>query len=122
MIFWLDHKIFGNGYGLATPYFDGRFYWLSGEIYTFSGGLGAQLTSFQWRHPKPGERRCLAGRQFVPFQSNRYVWWLFRRSLFAIPLPVCRVCVSWAAVNLPENLDKANEFIRHLEKDIGRHV
>lgn len=61
MILWLDHLIFGNGYGLRSPYFDNRYYWLSGQLYTWSGWLGAQLQSFQWFHPKPGEERRLGG-------------------------------------------------------------
>jgi hypothetical protein len=84
MIIALDHFIFGNGHGLKSPHFDSAFYWLKGEFYTFSGGFGAQLHSFQWTHPKPGERRTLLGREFVVFQS-------YRRFL--------RVRVSWAMVH-----------------------
>src|SRR3546814_6094408 len=62
MILPLDHLIFGNGHGMKSPYFDNRFYWLSGELYTWIGGLGAQLRSIQWRHPKPGEVRHLCRR------------------------------------------------------------
>lgn len=71
MIPWLDFKIFGSGHGMAVPYFDGRFYWLvdtygrerngrNGEFYKYSAGLGAQLNSYQWTHPRAGERRRLA--------------------------------------------------------------
>lgn len=105
MILWLDHLIFGNGHGLATPYFDGRFYWLSGRLYTFSGGLGAQLTSYEWRHPKAHERRILCGREFKPFHSRRS--WL-------------RVRISWAWVDLPRDLNAANEALRELADEIGR--
>ncbi len=78
---WLDHLIFGNGYGLKSPYFDNKFYWLvdtsfdrkheRGRLYTWIGGLGAQLSSREWTHPKPGECRKLLGREFKPFNSNR---------------------------------------------------
>ena len=103
MIISLDHFIFGNGYGLKSPYFDNVFYWLSGEIYTFSHGLGAQLHSIQWTHPKPGETRKLVGREFVVYQS--------RRRLF-------RVAVSWAMVGLPQGVDEADAEIRKLKKDL----
>lgn len=105
MILWLDHLIFGNGRGLATPYFDGRFYWLSGELYTFMHGHGAQLHSIQWTHPKPGERRRLCGREFVAFNSTRR-WG--------------RVMVAWAMVGLPRDIDAANAAIRELKQDLGR--
>jgi len=103
MIIALDHLIFGNGRGLKSPYFDDVYYWLSGELYTFSYGLGAQLHSFQWTHPKPGERRHLADREFVVFQSRRR-WF--------------RVEVSWAMVNLPNDLDGENFEIRKLKKEL----
>ncbi len=53
----LDHQIFGNVHGMKSPYWDNRFYWLNGRLYTWIGGLGAQLQSQQWFHPKPGETR-----------------------------------------------------------------
>jgi hypothetical protein len=105
MIMWLDHLIFGNGYGLGSPYFDQRFYWLSGQLYTWIGGFGAQLQSFQWVHPKPGERRMLAAREFVAFNSSRR--WL-------------RVSVSWSMVGLPHGIDEANAAIRGLKRDLER--
>lgn len=117
---WLDHRIFGNGYGLATPYFDGIFYWLSGRLYTWSGGFGAQLTSFQWRHPNAGEERTLAGYRFRPLHSRRRFLWLFRRSAFPIPVPIARVSVAWARVDLPKDIDAANAELREMEKRIGR--
>lgn len=80
-ILTIDHLIFGSGRGMGSPFWDQRFYWLSGDLYTFMHGFGAQLHSYQWRHPKPGERRKLAGRDFYPFQSRRR--WL-------------RVEVAWA--------------------------
>ena len=96
MIFPLDHWLFGNGLGLASPFNDKTYHWLvdtyererdgrNGQIYSFCAGFGAQLTSFQWAHPKPGERRKLCGYEFVAFNSYR-----------------CgpRVNVSWAAVEM----------------------
>lgn len=117
MIPWLDFKIFGSGFGMAVPYFDGRFYWLvdtyerdrkgrNGEFYTYSPGLGAQLTSFQWKHPKAGERRRLANREFIVFRSHRS-WG--------------RVRVSWALTGLSRlSLDEENAAIRQLENELGR--
>ncbi len=110
MIIWLDHAIFGNGYGLGSPLFDSRFYWLvnshnlKGELYTFSPGYGAQLTSVQWRHPRASERRFLCNREFKPFHSRR-LWG--------------RVIVSWALTQLPSNIDEANEELRALREKLG---
>lgn len=116
MILWLDHLIFGNGRGLASPFFDKRFFWLvdtlrkdrsgrNGELYSWIGGLGAQLRSIQWTHPLPGERRRLAEREFVVFDSHRHG---------------ARVEVSWALVRLPDGINAANAAIRELEKELGR--
>src|SRR3546814_19781892 len=106
MILPLDHLIFGNGHGMKSPYFDNRFYWLSGELYTWIGGLGAQLRSIQWRHPKPGEVRHLCRRDFRPFSSARHYG---------------RVEVTWA-MSLPKDLDEANEEVRRLAEahEMGR--
>ncbi|MFT4129975.1 hypothetical protein [Labrys sp. (in: a-proteobacteria)] len=104
MIQWLDFRLFGSGRGLAAPFFDQRFYWLSGRFYTFMSGFGAQLHSFQWRHPKPGERRRLCGREFVVFHSTRHG---------------PRVQVAWAMVGMPRDINKANEALRLLEHDLG---
>lgn len=114
MIMWLDHQFFGNGHGLASPYFDARYYWLvdtsngrkkgRGELYIFSYGLGAQLTSFQWRHPLPGERRRLIGREFVVFDSTR---------------EFLRVRVSWALAGIGSDLDAKHAAIRALECDLN---
>lgn len=105
MIRPLDFWIFGNGHGLGAPFWDGRFYWLSGEFYTYSAGHGAQLTSFQWTHPKAGETRRLCGRDFVPFHSSRS-WG--------------RVRVSWSWTDLPDDIDEANAELRQLERELGR--
>lgn len=110
MTLTLDQWIFGNGHGLKSPYFDDIYLWLvdtkpaersgsNGRRYTWIGGIGAQLRSFEWRVPKPGTRRILAGREFVVFNATR-------RGL--------RVDVSWALVGLPRSLDEANAAIREL--------
>lgn len=103
MILFLDHKLFGNGYGLKSPYFDSAFYWLNGELYTFAYGFGAQLQSIQWTHPVPGERRTLAGREFVVFSSRRE--WL-------------RVVVYWSMVNMPKDLEHMCITIKKLKSDL----
>lgn len=103
MILKLDHLIFGNGFGLKSPRYDEIFYCLDGEIYTFSHGFGAQLRSFQWTHPKPGERRTIVGREFVVFNSCRR--WL-------------RVKVSWAMTRMPLDIDGMNAAIRELHEDL----
>lgn len=103
MTLWLDHKLFGNGRGMKSPYFDNRFYWLSGQLYTWIGGLGAQLQSIEWRHPRPGDNRILCGLEFRPFNSVR---------------TGPRVRVSWAT-RLPHDLNGANAFLRRLEASLG---
>lgn len=114
MIMWLDHQLFGNGYGLASPYFDTRYYWLvdtsngrekgRGELYHFMSGFGAQLESFQWRHPLPGETRRLCGREFVVFLSSR---------------EFLRVRVSWAMKHAPSDVGEKLTAIRALERDLN---
>jgi hypothetical protein len=112
MIVWLDHKIFGNGHGLGSPFFDGRFYWLKNkntghsEFYTFNAWLGAQLHSFQWTHPNAGEERFLCGRRFRPLHSSRK-WG--------------RVTVSWSWVDLPRDLDAAHIALAGLKHDLGEY-
>lgn len=107
---WLDFLIFGSGRGLSAPALDQSFYWLvdshkgHGRIYTWIGGLGAQLTCFQWRHPRAGETRYLCGRNFTPFHSER-CWG--------------RVRCAWAT-NLPDDLDKAHAILRDMETKLGR--
>lgn len=103
MIFKLDHLIFGNGRGLKSPSRDEIFYCLDGDLYTFSHGFGAQLKSFQWTHPKPGERRVLAGREFVVFDSYRRCG---------------RVNVSWTMIRMPLDIDGMNAAIRELHEDL----
>jgi hypothetical protein len=102
----LDHWIFGSGHGMATPTCDGRFYWLSGELYHFSPGLGAQLTSYQWTKPAPHEQRVLGGYAFRPLHSHRR-WG--------------RVEVSWATV-LPDDLTNAHAFLRDMERSLGHFM
>lgn len=115
MILSLDHLIFGNGFGMASPFFDARYYWLvdtrlkerngrNGQLYQFNSGFGAQLRSHQWTHPRAGERRCLAGREFVVFHSARR--WL-------------RVEVAWSWVDLPRDINEANAELRKLAAEIG---
>lgn len=103
MIIWLDHLIFGNGHGLKSPYFDDRYYWLSGRLYTWSGWLGAQLQSFQWFHPRPGEERRLGGRIYKPFHS-------VRQGL--------RVRVCWCT-KLPDDINAANALLRQIQSELG---
>lgn len=132
MSLWLDHLIFGNGHGLSSPYFDNKFYWLvdikqgrdgsNGQIYTFMAGFGAQLYSFQWRHPKAGEERILAGKNFRPLHSTRQFLWLWRNSIFSIPLPIARISVAWSWVDLPKDIDAANTALRDLRKTLVDHL
>lgn len=79
----LDWMLFGNGFGMKSPFFDDTFFWLNdlnfprnrkgrhGNFYRWSGGFGAQLHSIEWRMPKPGTRRYLFGHEFVVFSARR---------------------------------------------------
>jgi len=99
VIFWLDWKLFGNGRGMASPYFDDVFYWLSGRFYQFTGGFGSQLASYEWRIPTPGTRRHLMGEDFIVYSAKRR--WL-------------RVAVSWTRARPTVDV----EDIRLLEQKI----
>jgi hypothetical protein len=99
---WLDFLIFGNGRGMKSPYSDDVFYWLSGRLYTWIGGFGAQLRSFEWFAPKAGSRRRLVGREFVVFGVSRR--WL-------------RVDVSWAVY---QHHPITIEELRELESSLGK--
>ncbi len=102
---WLDWKLFGNGRGMASPYFDDVFYWLDGRFYRWIGGLGAQLESHEWRVPAPGTRRKLAGHEFVVFQASRR--WL-------------RVSASWQLARLPNDLAGQHTAIDQLRSDLTK--
>lgn len=96
---WLDWRLFGNGRGMASPYWDDAFYWLDGHFYQWIGGLGAQLQSHEWFAPKAGTRRRLIGEEFVVFQTRR---------------KGPRVEASWALTQMPSNLDAQNARIAEL--------
>lgn len=100
----LDWRIFGNGHGFRSPFCDDRFYWLSGEFYTFMAGHGAQLHSVQWTHPNAGEERVIAGLRFRPLHSYRK-WG--------------RVMIARACQDLPSDIDGANYGLRQMERMIG---
>lgn len=99
---WLDHLLFGNGHGMKSPYWDNKFYWLSGRLYTFFPGFGSQLTSFQWVSPKVGELRMLNGRRYKPFGTERK-WF--------------RVRVTWET-HLPDDLIEKNNTIRQIKQEL----
>lgn len=78
----LDWLLFGNGHGMASPYFDDTFYWLKdmsrgdrkkakGRFYRLGGGFGAQLYSVEWTKPEIGAERLLAGMTFRVFHATR---------------------------------------------------
>lgn len=117
MIVWLDHIIFGNGFGTGSPFCDQRYYWLvdtqgkdrdgkNGRLYIFNGWLGAQLRSFEWRCPLPGTTRVLSGREYRVFNATRGRW------------PI-RWDVSWALVGLSKlPLDEANALLRTVKQEL----
>ena len=107
MIPWIDFLLFGNGRGLAQTMDDDVYFWLhdsskhaSPKFYSWSGWFGAQLVSFEWRAPKVGETRTLAGYNFTPLHYTRK-W--------------CRVRVAWGT-NIPDDLNAANIFIRGMKR------
>lgn len=114
----LDFACFGNGHGMGQPYFDGVFYWLvdtlaseragsKGRLYKAYGWFGCQLSSTQWTHPKPGERRRLNGREYIVFSSTRRGF---------------RVQVTWRLVELDQcdGIDGKNEAIRRALEELKR--
>lgn len=123
MMSWLVMHIFGNGHGTGAPYFDTKAYWLvdtqdlrehgTGHWYMWIGGAGAQLQSFEWRAPKPGTQRRLAGRTFRVFNVSRgYIKIpFFGGRLEVIP---CMWSVSWASIGV-----KSIDEIRRMEKSLG---
>lgn len=113
---WLDHLIFGNGRGICSPYFDNTFYWLvdtsggrgagRGRLYTYFGGFGAQMRSMEWRAPKAGTCRQLAGVTFTVFSVTRRG---------------PRVDVAWA-MRLPDDIDLANAKLRDFRERLSGHL
>lgn len=103
----IDFWIFGNGRGFGAPLLDTVFYWLvdrsnsrgRGRFYTWIGGFGAQLTSYEWRCPRPGVQRVLNGRKYQVFSAYRR-W--------------CKWDVSWAAEGVT-----TIEEIRVLRAELG---
>lgn len=115
MILALDHLLFGNGFGLASPLNDRTYHWLvdtsdgkregrNGRLYSFMVGLGAQLHSIEWFAPPAGTSRVLGGRKFYVFSSCR-------RGL--------RVQVAWAMSRVPDELDAALADIRGFGQRLG---
>lgn len=102
---WLDHLIFGNGHGMATPYWRGSFYWLDHELYWRTGAFGSQLASVQWSTPAPQERRTLLpGRTFQPYSASRR-WG--------------RCLVTWRAVDFPADLNQGHAYLQQLDHDLA---
>ncbi|WP_421439934.1 hypothetical protein [Agrobacterium tumefaciens] len=100
---WLDFWIFGGGHGLGVPTFPQTFTWYDGTFYTWIGGFGAQLQSFEWRSPPAGTRRRIAGRDYVVFNVSRS-W--FR----------CRV--AWALARFPTDINEANALLPTLKREL----
>lgn len=99
MKMWLTLKLFGSGHGLAAPSFPQAFYWCDDRFYTWIGGFGAQLRSFEWSAPCAGTERTIFGKRFRVF--NVSCKW---------PM----VDVSWAVL---EPLPTADD-IRKLKKEL----
>jgi|13_taG_2_1085334.scaffolds.fasta_scaffold289206_1 hypothetical protein len=118
---WITRKIFGNGHGTGLPYFNATAYWLvdtsnsrAGRFYTWIGGFGAQLNSFEWRCPAPGTRRVLAGMEFEVFCVTR--GWV-RDPWIGIKLFPLMWSVSWQHTRLPRR--DPLPAIRAMKKRLG---
>ena len=104
---WLDHKLFGNGRGLKSPYFNDTYFWLrdemrpqsKGRLYTWMGGFGAQLHSIEWFAPHPDTCRRLFGQEFKVFNVSRC--WL-------------KVRVAWAATRQFKDYEEVRALERQL--------
>ena len=109
----LAMMLFGNGGGMKEPYFDGVFYWLNdgngspARFYKFSGGFGAQLHSFEFRAPKAGTRRVLAGREYVVFNTSRSWLGLMHQA-------------SWSAQDLPKETGEQIAHIASIKAELQR--
>ncbi len=124
---WFVRKIFGNGRGLGFPFFDQRIYWLvdtkserdvrNGRFYSWTGGFGAQLNSFEWWCPKPKTRRVLSGIEFEVFQVSR--GWITDPWL-GFKLFPAMWSIAWACVDPRQTEDVTT--IRDLERKIGRSL
>ena len=95
----IDFWIFGNGHGIAAPRSNQVFLWMSGRFYTWIGGFGAQLQSFEWRCPRPGTRRILKSLEFEVFDASRR-WFKWR--------------VSWRQVGAEMTMDQIRALRREL--------
>lgn len=109
----IDHWIFGNGFGLGSPFFDARYYWLvdeyhkprdgkNGQLYTWTG-----LCCFQWTRPNINERRLLAGHTFQVCYSDRR-WG--------------RVQVYWSLTDMPRDVDLCDALVETVKKDLDKIV
>ena len=107
MIVWLDHLAFGNGHGMKSPFSNNMFYWLSGDMYTFFAGYGAQFTSWRWFFPDENEKVVLeigdSTYTLVPFSSRRN--WL-------------RVIVTWRCLEMPDNFLEQGFFLTKLKNEL----
>lgn len=100
---WLDFLIFGNGHGIGAPAFPQTFTWYQGYFYSWIGGHGAQLQSFEWRVPLPGTRRRIAGREYEVFGATR---------------GLIRSRVAWRLVGFPEDINEANALLPNLKNEL----
>ena len=111
-------KVFGNGFGMGAPFWDQTFYWLvdtsegrdsgKGRFYSWIGGHGAQLTSFEFFCPRGGTERILAGRKFTVFNVSRGRFGLMWSVAWATPLP--------------QGIDKANAELRAIKDALGNII
>jgi hypothetical protein len=100
---WLDFLIFGNGFGIGAPAFPQTFTWYEGRFYSWIGGFGAQLQSFEWRCPPAGTRRRIAGRDYRVFNASRR--WL-------------RCRVAWELCRFPHDINEANALLPVLKREL----
>ena len=82
---------------------DKVFFRINGKLYSWIGGLGAQLESTEWFRVSAGTERELLGETFRVFRTDR---------------EGMKYRTTWSLVNLPQNIDKAHEKLRWLKDQL----
>ena len=86
---------------------DKVFFRINGKLYSWTGWLGCQLESREWLRVPAGTERTLLGEDFRVWRSDR---------------DGLKYRTTWSLINLPENIDKANERIRGLKDKLAKLI
>jgi len=82
------------------------FYQINGQFYSFSHGLGAQMTSSEWRRAPAGTQRTILGVNFTVFNTHR---------------TGLKIETSWAMAN-HGTLDEHNARIKEFEHRLNNGI